>query len=297
MANKKNDKDTEQELVPIQKPIDVQENYSPANRTDSSGDEYVPPQPELSMPTQEAPKEESEYEKLLKLYDKQKKFDAGVAAGEKGHGVVHGIADTVRAIANMYFSTKGAPSAYEGMSEKARERYAKAKAERDKHREELYNYAMNMRKIENSDNMLKWQMERAAADAAALKEHRAAQLKEQKAKERAAQEETRLKRETSYANGIVKRDTDRWKAEARNNNKPFFTNLEAELQKQLDAGEITEGQYNIITNGITAAINSIAEERSRPKRTSKKQGIDPGDPGRKYNDKNKDNSKTPSMLQ
>lgn len=179
MANKKNDKDTEQELVPTQKPIDMQENYSPANRTDSSGDEYVPPQPELSLPTQEAPKEESEYEKLLKLYDKQKKFDAGATAGEKGHGVVHGIADTVRAIANMYFSTKGAPSAYEGMSEKARERYAKAKAERDKHREELYNYAMNMRKMENSDNMLKWQMERAAADAAALKEHRAAQLAEQ----------------------------------------------------------------------------------------------------------------------
>lgn len=64
---------------------------------------------------------------------------------ERAHALISGISDLGRSIANMYFTSQGAPNGFkfdEGMSEAARKRAEKALERREKEREAYYKYAM-----------------------------------------------------------------------------------------------------------------------------------------------------------
>lgn len=83
---------------------------------------------------------------------------------EKSRAAVNGIADMGRALANLYFTTQYAPNAYneqQSLSAKGRERMALAKAERDKERDAMLNYALNLGKIGEGEQGLRLRIAQA----------------------------------------------------------------------------------------------------------------------------------------
>lgn len=70
---------------------------------------------------------------------------------EKWEGVISGISDMGMALGNLFYTTKGAPNAYDaqsGMSAKAKERFERAKAEREKNEDRYMNYALALGKLQ-----------------------------------------------------------------------------------------------------------------------------------------------------
>ena len=116
------------------------------------------------------------YEELLNLAKGQANAKAQEAVEEKRNAAIGGIADMGRALANLYFTTKGAPNAYEhakeSMGEKSRERYERARAQRDANRAAYINYVLNIGKMKDS-------REQARALAAARAAEKAETLAEQ----------------------------------------------------------------------------------------------------------------------
>ena len=73
---------------------------------------------------------------------------------EKWEGVISGISDMGMALSNLFFTTRYAPNMYDGkhsLSAKAKERFEKAKAQRDKNYDRLVNYAIILDNIKNKD--------------------------------------------------------------------------------------------------------------------------------------------------
>lgn len=99
----------------------------------------------------------------------------------KANKKVSGIGDMVRAISNLFFTTKGAPNMYgpaSSMSAKTQERYNRAKREREAEEDRWLNYSMTI-------NQLKGRMaERKAGHAAAKAAWEMKQLAEERAKEK-----------------------------------------------------------------------------------------------------------------
>lgn len=82
---------------------------------------------------------------------------------EKVNGIISGISDMGRALANLYFTSQYAPNAYQGetMSDKYQARLDKAKAQRDKDLDRYYNYALNLGKIREGDKGFNFKVEQA----------------------------------------------------------------------------------------------------------------------------------------
>lgn len=117
------------------------------------------------------------YEELLNLAKGQANAKAQEAVEEKRNAAIGGIADMGRALANLYFTTKGAPNAYEhakeSMGEKSRERYERARAQRDANRAAYINYALNIGKMKDAREQARALLaDRAAANAEKLQETR-----------------------------------------------------------------------------------------------------------------------------
>lgn len=73
---------------------------------------------------------------------------------QKVEGIISGISDASQALSNLIFTTRYAPNMYnakEGMTAKAKERFDKAKAERQARDEIYYNYAMNIARLKEAD--------------------------------------------------------------------------------------------------------------------------------------------------
>lgn len=73
---------------------------------------------------------------------------------EKWEGIISGISDMGMAISNLVATSQYAPNAYTGqdsMSEKAKERWEKAKAEREKADADQINYMLQMAKLKDAD--------------------------------------------------------------------------------------------------------------------------------------------------
>ncbi len=71
---------------------------------------------------------------------------------ERAEGIVSGIADMGAALGNLYFASKGAPNMYDaanGLSEKARERFERAKADRERREDRWLNYALMRKKLQD----------------------------------------------------------------------------------------------------------------------------------------------------
>ena len=75
-----------------------------------------------------------------------------------------------KALGNLFYTTKGAPSSYsaaDGMSVKAKQRFEKAKADREKNEDRYLNYALSLRKLlkEREDEARKKELERRQDEA------------------------------------------------------------------------------------------------------------------------------------
>lgn len=84
---------------------------------------------------------------------------------QKAEGIISGISDAVRAVANMGFTSYYAPNMYDSeksMSKRAKERFEKEKAERQAEEDKYYNYAMLKAKLMDADRdqqLKMWQLE------------------------------------------------------------------------------------------------------------------------------------------
>ena len=123
---------------------------------DNGGDgEKVQPSPTTILPTSTDAKENtySGYDDILAMMQEaQKKTNEDEETARRqerlarAHSFTSGIGDLGRAIANMYFTTQYSPNGYDhnkdSLSEKAKARADKWRAERQRLQKEYYNYAM-----------------------------------------------------------------------------------------------------------------------------------------------------------
>lgn len=110
---------------------------------------------------------------------------------ERTQNTIASIADAVRAMSNLYFTSQYAPNMYSSgntLAGKAQERFDKAKAERDKNHDEYLNLSYKLANVDAADRANK-----AAVAAAKAKAERQARL-DAEAKER-ADAELALKKE------------------------------------------------------------------------------------------------------
>lgn len=83
---------------------------------------------------------------------------------ERSQNLVNGIADMGRAIANLYFTNRYAPNAYDSnqsLSEASRKRQERAKAEREKERDWHMRYALQRAGLQQGDQSFNFGVERA----------------------------------------------------------------------------------------------------------------------------------------
>lgn len=81
---------------------------------------------------------------------------------EKWEGIVSGIGDAVSAASNLYFTSQYAPNMYDhrsSLSEKAKARWDKAKAERDAKLNQHLNYAIKLGQLKDADRNWRRQLE------------------------------------------------------------------------------------------------------------------------------------------
>lgn len=73
---------------------------------------------------------------------------------QRAEGIISGIADAVQSVSNLIFTHHYAPNMYnanESMSAKAKERFDKAKAERDAENDKYFNYVMTIGKLKDAE--------------------------------------------------------------------------------------------------------------------------------------------------
>lgn len=88
---------------------------------------------------------------------------------EKWEGIISGIGDAVKAMSNLYFTTQYAPNMYDphnSMSQATRERFDKAKAQRDRLLNTHLNYAMKIAQMKDADREWRRKLRKDQADEA-----------------------------------------------------------------------------------------------------------------------------------
>lgn len=174
----------------------------------------------------------------------------------KTNSIIAGIADVGSALSNLYYTTKGAPDAYDpknGMSAKAQERYDKAMADFDKNRAWHLNYAMHMANAKSADDQRAYQRDKMEAATAEAKR------KEEEAKaEKAAAK--RLAYVTADADEYA--DDRLWGANAA----AGALNYDAELSALTDAlkdGTIEPDIYNARKNKLNSIRNDAIKRTNQ----------------------------------
>lgn len=109
---------------------------------EDTGAQQPAPQPEEET----TPPAHDYYADILKAYDERKQADERADRRDRIREAIGGIGDVASALSNLYFTTQYAPNVpqTQGMSDKMRERYERAKANRDKNRGEWMNYMLNV---------------------------------------------------------------------------------------------------------------------------------------------------------
>lgn len=88
---------------------------------------------------------------------------------QKAEGIISGISDAVRSVANLIFTNQYAPDMYKaenGMSARTKARFDKEKAEREANDDKWFNYVMTLGKLKNADRqqgLQIWQTEQSLA--------------------------------------------------------------------------------------------------------------------------------------
>lgn len=127
---------------------------------------------------------------------------------QKAEGIISGISDAVRSVANLIFTNQYAPDMYKaenGMSARAKARFDKEKAEREANDDKWFNYVMTLGKLKNADRqqgLQIWQTEQSLArqeqayvleKAKAERDQKLADLNEQLMKGRISEQEAKAR--------------------------------------------------------------------------------------------------------
>lgn len=220
----------------------------------------------FNAPLQTAPQEqpESEVEKILKAYEKRKKVDEAFDARCRSGAVVGGIADMARSLANLYYTTKGSPNAYDptqNLTARQREMYEKAKADRDANRAEWMHYALNVAGKKDATA----QAEKARGD---LQNYRQQQLEIQRGKAEEAAKSAAQKEEDKAIKNYSDTYGPLFRIWAREGNDDKLEEERADLKRRFDADEISEYVYKGMDAAITKAINTVKDKNSQTEYTN-----------------------------
>lgn len=148
------------------------QNETPAGGNDVVvGEETQQGKPAVTVttPTEKPNSAVPHLDNLIESYGKKVADHPRQEKLERTQAMIGGIADMGSALSNLYFTNQYAPNAYdpkEGMSEKMRERFDKAKAQRDKDRDAWLNYVLQKGKIEESEKALAYKEKKDESDRA-----------------------------------------------------------------------------------------------------------------------------------
>lgn len=119
----------------------------------------------------------SSYEELIPQLEKRMKSFEPMSEEElkklrrrqKAEGIISGISDAAMSVANLWATSRYAPDMYDGsksMAARAKERFDREKAEREKDEEKWLNYALTIGKLKDADaerGLKGWQAEQTLA--------------------------------------------------------------------------------------------------------------------------------------
>ncbi len=94
---------------------------------------------------------------------------AKIRRRQRAEGIIAGISDAVRSVANLAYTTQYAPNMYDGsrsMSARAQARFERERAEREANDERYFNYAMTIGRLRDADKergLRAWQTEQGLA--------------------------------------------------------------------------------------------------------------------------------------
>lgn len=194
---------------------------------------------------------------------------------EKWDGIVSGLGDAASAVANLVFTTKGAPNMYDprnSLSEKARARRERAKAERDANRDKHLHYAMQEAQMRDADRNWRFQLEQtrlAAAERAAERE-RQRNMDEEEKRRYAEEKQHRAKRE-KVADDQWQKSFDRAGKDADRN----YRMQRAQLARASAGGSGNSGDGRISLNvgGNVTYYNNKTDYERAVMREAKRLGI------------------------
>ena len=191
---------------------------------------------------------------------------------ESRHGMISGIGDTIRALSNLYFTTRYSPDGYDaGKSATTQhsERMERARRQRDADRNYYLNYALNMGNIKFRDaavNEQKKQAEQAQQNwkekLEADRQSRAATLAYNAMKDRLAMQEKQADRDSKERMEEARRKNDRVVASIRSNSKGSSGNVKSVPLGDGSRVEMSGGDYN---SSNAAHLNALLPEGRRAK--------------------------------
>lgn len=235
---KYNNKDDDKELY-------GQQPEQPADGGTNDGD---------NVQTDEAQQQQPQQQRKFSTYDDILSYmrDKGVSDEDrkriekrnKTNAIIAGISDLGSSLANLYFTTKGAPNAYNpkaGMSAKAQERYDKALADFDQNRAWHLNYAQRLANAKAADDQRAFNRE---------------QLEEAKKEKEAAKRLAEVNADAdAYANKRM------WSSHAAADDLDY-DNESKLLADAYSNGDIPEDIYNARQHNLDAVFNAAKTKRN-----------------------------------
>ena len=234
--------------------------------------------PAATVEPAKQPKQYNSYEDVMKMVEGHIESEAERRARErreKSRAMVNSIADMGRAIANLYYTGKGAPNAYSqenSLSEAYQKKLDKAKAERDKNRDWWVNWALTQAKLKQTDESNRLAAENTAwtreQTERTYKDSRSDKERELTIKEKEQQEKSQARAELNYARikqMEAKQAGDAKKAE-------YWEAKESEAQAK-EVGEYTRAAYwkakaDEIRNGTTTTTSKTVDDPIKGKTTT-----------------------------
>lgn len=210
--------------------------------------------------TVETPPSESQryLDQIIKQYEEHKKQNERADKRDRVREAIGGIGDVASALAKLHYTTQYAPYVGgENLSDKARQRYEKAKANRDANLDQWMHYVLNVagkkEQARQADRAAKLQQQRI--EAAEEKERKREEERRQKAEDAALKENGKL---------LVMQILPALRKKEFNEDE-FLGNLEAQKNGNL----ITDKEYNTAKKALDTAKAQYDNEVSKAQQKEK----------------------------
>lgn len=218
---------------------------------------------EPTAPVEEQqPSESQRYlDQIFKQYEERKKQNERADKRDRVREAIGGIGDVASALAKLHYTTQYAPYVGgENLSEKARQRYEKAKANRDANLDQWMHYMLNVAgKKQAAEQAEKTRQDTKAYRDATLKQREQEQEQRAQAAARMDAEQKEDKAIKQYADTY----SPLWRSWARDGKVDLLDNELAELERKRDAGKISAREYEGMKDAITKAVNTVADKNSQ----------------------------------